>query len=101
MNRRSFLSTLLGGAAVALDPERLLWVPGKKLISIPKRGNVILTPEIYARLVLMDLRRDLTIARAMSRDFKIPIGAPIDGTVHIRKPYRFVNARSGVPGLQA
>lgn len=40
MNRRGFLSTLLGGAAMALDPERLLWVPGKKLISIPKPQGI-------------------------------------------------------------
>ncbi len=36
MNRRDFLGFL--GAAIAgatLDPERLLWEPGKKLISIP------------------------------------------------------------------
>ena len=33
MNRRGFLSTLLGAAV--LDPEKLLWVPGQKLISIP------------------------------------------------------------------
>lgn len=37
MNRRGFLSGLLGGAAaLTLDHERVLWVPGKKLISIPK-----------------------------------------------------------------
>ena len=37
MNRRGFFSVLAGMAATAtLDPERLLWVPGKKLISIPK-----------------------------------------------------------------
>lgn len=36
MNRRGFLSLFgIGAAAVALDPERLLWVPGRKLISIP------------------------------------------------------------------
>jgi len=34
VNRRGFLATL--GAGLALNPERLLWVPGKKLISIPK-----------------------------------------------------------------
>lgn len=34
MNRRAFFSTLIG--AMTLDPERALWVPGKKLISIPK-----------------------------------------------------------------
>lgn len=34
MNRRSFLAALAG--AFVADPERLLWVPGKKMISIPK-----------------------------------------------------------------
>lgn len=34
LNRRGFL-TALAGAFVA-DPDRLLWVPGKKLISVPK-----------------------------------------------------------------
>ena len=33
MNRRGFFAALSG---FALDPERLLWTPGKKLISIPK-----------------------------------------------------------------
>ena len=33
MNRRGFLASLIAGAV--LDPERLLWVPGAKLISIP------------------------------------------------------------------
>jgi len=37
MDRRSFLSTLAGaGAALAFDPERLLWVPGVKTIFVPK-----------------------------------------------------------------
>lgn len=35
MNRRAFFSTLAAGLAAAADPERLLWVPGRKLISIP------------------------------------------------------------------
>ncbi len=40
MNRRGFLGFL--GAAIAgatLDPEKLLWEPGKKLISIPRVAN--------------------------------------------------------------
>lgn len=37
MNRRGFLGALgLGASAFAMDPEALLWVPGKKTISIPK-----------------------------------------------------------------
>lgn len=35
MNRREMLRALLGGAAVAADPDRLLFEPGRKLISIP------------------------------------------------------------------
>ncbi len=38
MNRRSFLASL--AAAFVVDPERLLYVPGKKLISIPKPALV-------------------------------------------------------------
>jgi hypothetical protein len=36
VNRRGFLAGLFGAAAVAADPERLLWTPGRKLISIPR-----------------------------------------------------------------
>lgn len=34
MNRRNFLASLL--ATATLDPERTLWAPGAKTISIPK-----------------------------------------------------------------
>ena len=34
LSRRLFLGIL--GSAVAFDPERLLWMPGKKVISVPK-----------------------------------------------------------------
>ena len=38
MNRRRFLSTLgLAAAGLAFDPERLLWVPGRKKIFIPSQ----------------------------------------------------------------
>ena len=55
MNRRGFLSLLAGVAAGAvLDPERALWVPGKKVISIPQeavlyRGDVFTIAGVYAR----------------------------------------------------
>ena len=44
MNRRNFLQ-LLGSGIVGfeLDPERLLWQPGKKTIFIPKPTIVPLT----------------------------------------------------------
>lgn len=40
MNRRAFFATLTAGLAAAADPERLLWTPGKKLISIPKPQRI-------------------------------------------------------------
>lgn len=36
MNRRGFLSTLLGTGAALADPDLLKWVPGRKTISIPR-----------------------------------------------------------------
>lgn len=38
MNRRGFLGLL--AAAATLDPERLLWRPGAKVISVPPRVHV-------------------------------------------------------------
>jgi hypothetical protein len=45
-NRRSFLVTLAAG--FALDPERLLWTPGKKTISIPKPRITSNTYALYS-----------------------------------------------------
>ena len=33
LNRRGFVAALMGAA---LDPDRLLWQPGRKFVSIPK-----------------------------------------------------------------
>jgi len=43
-SRRRFLAAF--AAACALDPERLLYVPGKKHISVPS-GRVFLPDEVY------------------------------------------------------
>lgn len=41
VNRRAFLGLLASAAAGAvLDPERLLWVPGRKTIFIPSARQV-------------------------------------------------------------
>ncbi len=42
MNRRGFLGSLAGfAAACTLDPERALWAPGAKTISVPKPPKLI------------------------------------------------------------
>lgn len=61
MNRRGFLGFI--GAALAgatLDPERLLWEPGKKIISIPTVSlgdfeTMYLRPTAVAMANAMDL----------------------------------------------
>lgn len=56
VNRRGFLSTLLGVAGVmALDPERALWVPGKKLISIPHQSQIDVLRRMYLTPAMKEL----------------------------------------------
>ncbi len=53
MNRRNFLTSILGMAAgLTLDPERLLWRPGK-LISIP----TLRPPSLGEKLLAFDLHK--------------------------------------------
>lgn len=81
LSRRGFLG-LFGSAAVAatVDPERLLWVPGAKTISIP--SPVILqvewTPKMYQVMTSINWKafvnddlgvfRDLTARLALSAE---------------------------------
>ena len=55
MNRRTFFSLLgIGAASAALDPERLLWVPGAKTISIPA-PRTIWRPYQHSGRVIFDV----------------------------------------------
>lgn len=57
MNRRNFLSALAGLAATAtLDPEKLLWVPGRKLISIPAPLPPVVVPGPAVDVIIQALR---------------------------------------------
>ncbi len=56
-SRRNFLSML--AASFALDPERLLWKPGAKLISIPKAVEFTPLLDQINIETLMHLRRDM------------------------------------------
>jgi hypothetical protein len=59
MNRRAFFSALAAGIATAqMDPDRLLWVPGRKLISIPAEAPRLLAP-------------DLTLTTSAFRTFRV------------------------------
>lgn len=63
MNRRNFLAAL---AAAALDPERLLWQPGAKLISIPRPGRVINVTSFAAAWPALKIGDVIEIASVLS-----------------------------------
>lgn len=79
MNRRNFLATLLSG--LTLDPEKALWVPGKKLISIPTRG--------FKYGPLIDQRIAHLVALQMKVVWYAPLPPPPDSP--IRRWYRPAN----------
>ena len=76
MNRRAFFGLAASAAAAfALDPERALWVPGAKTISIPATtrpylavGDVVTFGNIRQRYIVTAAAHSLTeIARARFR----------------------------------
>jgi hypothetical protein len=61
MNRRGFLSALIGsGLSAAVDPEKLLWTPGQRTIFIPPARNV-LTPQWYTQQLLLAMKLNLKV----------------------------------------
>jgi len=88
LGRRGFLSLLGIGAVVVAtqaipDPERLLWMPGKRLISIPSRitGNQLLPP----RDITMQILRMLHDSRN-TFTYHGGSGVRIGHTLNIRRP---------------
>jgi hypothetical protein len=71
MNRRGFLSALIAaGTAAAIDPEKLLWEPGRKLISIPKPGPMIVSDGWASdRAALLRTGDIFTVAGVYARNF--------------------------------
>lgn len=70
MTRRGLISALL---AAATDPERLLWTPGKKLISIPKRVE----PIIHLRLYRIPVQTGIGGTMCVYQDTKLVAKYPI------------------------
>ena len=91
MDRRAFLSGLLGAVAgAALDPEKLLWRP-TKTIFIPPARTQFLTTSMVMPMALRQLRNNLLfisqqgIFETDGREV-IRIGE----TVNVRKPPRSI-----------
>ncbi len=91
MNRRAFLAAFTGGAAAfALDPERALWVPGKRVISVPAAPNgapLLLDDQLVmmSQLFWKELEDNLTFSREV-------LEAAIRPTM-VRVPPRFRKRR--------
>ncbi len=96
MNRRGFLTALAGAVgAMTLDPERLLWRPGAKLISIPaQRRCGLLTTDEIVRETLRILSNNLVAVREYNRRGRFEFAGftgqkKIGDTVFIRIPSDF------------
>jgi len=78
MNRRGFFGILGGAFAAATDPERLLWTPGQRLISIPRpQGNQVLTPQMITEELLRRFQQNLEGARRSELLFKVTVHHPM------------------------
>lgn len=70
-SRRGFLSALLGlSAGAALDPERLLWVPGAKLISISAVKPISFYSVYFQRELRHLLQNQFTFAQVINRQYE-------------------------------
>lgn len=73
--RRSFLAAV--AAAFVVDPERLLWVPGKKLISIPSVQRIPLRV-----MAAFDIMQDKRVVRV---DTSTTLVSGFDGFMSVVK----------------
>lgn len=96
MDRRSFLLALIAFLGIALDPERLLWRPGAKVISIPKPNAVgvydyeSIRREVTAeclRILSHNVRTPEFIKRDYAKAFDSHI--KIGGALDIKRPIRY------------
>ncbi len=95
MTRRGFLGALLG-TAVSPDPERLLWVPGRKLISIPRSNVIAVSPDWIARESLRILQTHIIHARVLQREYNAclsGVAEAIANEIVLRKPLHYRGLR--------
>ncbi len=87
MTRRGFFAALISAVAGAtLDPERLLWVPGRKTIFIPPSRNVFVSPDWIAREMLAILQKQFMLAKRVNREFDAQLRIPVGSQIRVRRP---------------
>lgn len=92
MNRRGFFGALFGAAAAAatLDPEKLLWVPGAKLISIPAPVGTIRTIDWITKEALRILANNIDKQAAMwAQNNNFNERFKVGETIYVPQPRRF------------
>lgn len=97
MDRRGFLRGLFGAGAAALavgeiDVDKLLWTPGRKVISIPPMpkpsGNAVFTIESITQQTLTQLRENLIFARITNADYDAVFRQSIANQTEMRVPFK-------------
>ena len=67
MNRRLFLSSLAALASTAvLDPERLIWIPGNKAISIPSPSGLFFNVDAFS---VSEIGLSMKVVRSFDLEF--------------------------------
>ena len=105
LGRRQFLSGLMiTTAGLAVDPEQLLWEPGKKVIFDlwTPPSNTILTVGQITREALRVLQNNLEFTHRVNLTYdekfgRGAVGAMKIGTnVHVRKPSHYMLTNEGI-----
>jgi hypothetical protein len=99
LSRRSFFARISAGVAAAsvLDPERLLWIPGARTISIPAPPRIAYNLAEWTRWKHVTLQDERMLAAAIRGDFghtwftRVP---KIGDTLILHSPPRF-----GIAGI--
>lgn len=88
MTRRSFLGAL--AAALVLDPEKALWLPGRKLVSIPKRRkrvNRLLTSDMILDAALERFAAESVVMQLSNDRYTAEFDKKIGMKLQIRQPF--------------
>jgi hypothetical protein len=88
LTRRAFFSLLGGGAVALADPEKCLWVPGARLISIPA-PRVRCWSVTEGAWAIQTVRNHL-LSGQIEALFCPPYWPKIGDTINLRIPRRFV-----------
>lgn len=102
VNRRAFLG-LAGAtvAALAIDPELLVWTPGEQTIVVPEAlevaayGNRFVSPEWLTREVLKHLKHQVQFSQQVFQRYDAAYETRLGDTVRVPHPARYSRTRRG------